>query len=287
MRVLVIGKTGQVARELAGLVAARGIAAQFVDRAEADLSKPGSVGEVIRRSDAEVVINAAAYTAVDKAETEEALAHLVNAAVPEEMAQAARDTGKHFLHISTDYVFRGDGSKAWSESDATDPTSAYGRTKLAGEQMVLKAYPDALILRTAWVFSAHGANFVKTMLRLGATRDAVGVVADQFGGPTPARSIAAALLTMAEKKSAGLEARGIYHFCGVPKVSWADFAEAIFAHAPGTKVNWITSAEFPTPVERPKNSALDCARIARDFGIAQPDWRLGLKDVMVELEAVT
>lgn len=285
MKLLIFGKTGQVATELRHLAKAKGLEARFVDRAEADLSKTGSAAAVIDGSNADVVINATAYTAVDRAESEEGLAHQVNAIAPGEMAAACQAAGKHFLHISTDYVFPGTGSTPWTEADTPEPKSAYGRTKLAGEVAVAMAHPGAIILRTAWVFSAHSANFVKTMLRLGATREEVGVVADQLGGPTAARDIAEALLEIAAQKSVGATANGIYHFSGAPTVSWADFAEAIFAIAPGTKVNRITSAEFPTPVERPKNSALDCSRIAADFGIAQPDWRTGLKGVMAELEA--
>jgi len=287
LKLLIFGKTGQVATELRHLAKAKGLEARFVDRAEADLSKTGSAAAVIDGSNADVVINATAYTAVDKAESEEGLAHQVNAIAPGEMAAACQAAGKHFLHISTDYVFAGTGSKPWAETDTPEPKSAYGRTKLAGEKAVLDACPEAIILRTAWVFSAHGANFVKTMLRLGATRDEVGVVADQFGGPTAARDIAEALLEIATRKFAGASEQGIYHFSGAPTVSWANFAEAIFKLAPGTKVNRITSAEFPAPVERPKNSALDCSRIAADFGLVQPDWRSGLKDLMAELEAVT
>lgn len=280
MRALVFGKTGQVATELQRLLPG----ACFLGREAADLADPAACAAAIRASDAAVVINAAAWTAVDKAEAEEAAARVVNGAAPAAMARAAADRGLPFLHISTDYVFSGLGSAPWVETDPVAPQNAYGRSKLAGEQGVQAAGGNSAILRTSWVFSAHGANFVKTMLRLSESRDALSVVEDQIGGPTPAADIAAALVTMARQMIAG-QPGGTYHFGGSPWVSWADFAREIFALS-GRKVTvtGIPTAAYPTPALRPLNSRMDCAALARDFGIAPPDWKVGLSRVLKELE---
>ena len=279
MRALVFGKSGQVARELERLLPE----ARFLDRAAADLSDPAACARAIRDSAAAVVINAAAWTAVDKAETEEAAATVINGAAPAAMARAAAERGIPFLHISTDYVFSGSGSAPWVETDPVAPPNAYGRSKLAGERGVQAAGGAWAILRTSWVFSAHGANFVKTMLRLSETRDALSVVEDQIGGPTPAADIAAALVTMARAMAAG-QTGGIYHFGGSPWVSWADFAREIFA-ASGRKVavTGIPTSAYPTPAVRPLNSRMDCSALARDFGLAAPDWKAGLQRVLQDL----
>ncbi|WP_444461094.1 dTDP-4-dehydrorhamnose reductase [Rhodobacter capsulatus] len=280
MKVLVFGRTGQVATELQRQLPQ----ARFLGREQADLADPEACAAAIRDSDAEAVINAAAWTAVDKAETEEAAATVVNGAAPAAMARACAARGIPFLHVSTDYVFSGAGSAPWVETDPVAPQNAYGRSKLAGEQGVRAAGGAAAILRTSWVFSAHGANFVKTMLRLSESRDALNVVEDQIGGPTPAADIAAALVIMAQKMVAG-QPGGTYHFGGSPWVSWADFAREIFALA-GRKVavTGIPTAAYPTPALRPLNSRMDCAALARDFGIAAPDWQAGLSKVLKELE---
>ena len=279
MRALVFGKSGQVARELERLLPE----ARFLDRAAADLSDPAACARAIRESEAAVVINAAAWTAVDKAETEEAAATVINGDAPAAMARAAAERGIPFLHISTDYVFSGSGSAPWVETDPVAPPNAYGRSKLAGERGVQAAGGAWAILRTSWVFSAHGANFVKTMLRLSDTRDALSVVEVQIGGPTPAADIAAALVTMARAMAAG-QTGGIYHFGGSPWVSWADFAREIFA-ASGRKVavTGIPTSAYPTPALRPLNSRMDCSALARDFGLAAPDWKAGLQRVLQDL----
>jgi dTDP-4-dehydrorhamnose reductase len=287
MRALVFGETGQVARELLRAAPGRGISAPALGRAGADLADAAACAGAVRRADADVVINAAAYTAVDQAEDEAALAHAVNADAPGAMAAAAAAKGVPFLHVSTDYVFDGAPGRPWREDDPTGPLGAYGAGKLAGERAVSAAGGDFAILRTAWVFSAHGKNFVKTMLAVGRDRDAMRVVADQHGGPTPAGDIAAALWTMAEAWVAGRGVPGIFHFAGAPAASWADFAEAIFARsgweAP-PRVTRITTADWPTKARRPANSVLDCGRIAAAYGIAQPDWRAGLDAVVAELQ---
>ncbi|MBV1868737.1 MAG: dTDP-4-dehydrorhamnose reductase [Marinosulfonomonas sp.] len=278
MSVLVFGRTGQVATELQrhGDVEALG-------RDQADLCKPAECVDAILAKRPSVVINAAAYTAVDRAEQEEDIAQIVNGEAPGEMARAAAELGIPFLHISTDYVFDGTGENLWSPTDQVNPLGAYGRTKLAGEIAVQKAGGTAAILRTSWVFSAHGANFVKTMLRLGSERDALNVVADQIGGPTPAADIAKALLVMAKAMQGGAKG-GVYHFAGQPDTSWAGFAREIFSQA-GTNVavHGIPAADYPTPAVRPMNSRLDCSSLLVDFGIERPDWRAGLADVLAEL----
>ncbi|MFC3286611.1 SDR family oxidoreductase, partial [Paracoccus aerius] len=192
--------------------------------------------------------------------------------------------GIPFLHVSTDYVFDGSGEQARGEDAPTAPLGVYGRTKLAGEEQVAAAGGQWAVMRTSWVFSADGANFVKTMLRLGAERDEITVVADQVGGPTEAGRIAQALLEMARQMLADPAKGGLYHFAGAPDVSWADFARAIFARARlSCRVRDIPSSDYPTPARRPANSRLDCARIGRDFGIARPDWQADLDRVLKQL----
>lgn len=277
--ILVFGKTGQVATELqrqADVVA--------LGRDQADLSDPQACARAILDSDASVVINAAAYTAVDNAEEEEALATVINGDTPGAMARACAEKGIPFLHVSTDYVFAGDGETPWVETDPVAPPNAYGRSKLAGEQAVLAAGRNTAILRTSWVFSAHGNNFVKTMLRLAETRDALSVVNDQIGGPTPADKIAEALLTMAAAMQAG-QCGGIYHFAGKPDTSWAEFATEIFAQAEkSVAVTGIPSADYPTPATRPLNSRMDCSKLETDFGIKAPDWKAGVARVLKDLK---
>lgn len=285
MRLLVFGATGQVARELARQGAARGAAVTALGRDRADLADPAACAAAIAGAAADVVINAAAYTAVDRAESEPELAHAVNAAAPGAMARTAAARALPFLHISTDYVFDGAPGRPWREEDRPAPLGVYGASKLAGEAAVAAAGGAHAILRTSWVFSAHGANFVKTMLRLGLERDTLRVVDDQIGGPTPARAIAEALLTVAAAFAAGQGAPGVFHFSGAPAVSWAGFARMIFdlRGGPAPEVAAIPTTDYPTPARRPLNSVLDCAKIRAAYGIAQPDWRAGLKSVLEEL----
>ncbi|MGB1033575.1 MAG: dTDP-4-dehydrorhamnose reductase [Primorskyibacter sp.] len=282
--ILVFGRTGQVATELAR----RAGGATFLGRDVADLTDPDACAAAIHAHRPRVVINAAAWTAVDKAEDEEATAQVVNGDAPAAMARACAALDIPFLHISTDYVFDGSGTVPWSEDDLVAPLGAYGRTKLAGEQGVRAAGGRHVILRTSWVFSAHGANFVKTMLRLSETRDALNIVEDQIGGPTPAADIAATLLAMAEAMQNGSDLGwGTYHYGGAPAASWADFAREIFAGANReVAVTGIPSSAFPTPAARPLNSRMAGAKLQRDFGIAPPDWRAGLRDVLADLGAL-
>lgn len=284
MRLLVFGKTGQVARELQRR-APEGVEIEALGRDNADLSDPAACATRIADCDADAVINAAAWTAVDKAEAEEAAASVVNGAAPGAMARAAAARGLPFLHISTDYVFDGAGDQPFAPDHPVAPLGAYGRSKLLGEEAVRAAGGVHAILRTSWVVSAHGANFVKTMRRLGAERDSLNVVADQIGGPTPAADIADALLVMAREMIGGAKG-GTYHFSGAPDVSWAEFARAIMAAAGlRCEIGDIPSSAYPTPAKRPQNSRLDCATLARDFGIERPDWKVGLQAILTELEA--
>ena len=277
---LVFGRTGQVARELARLAPE----ARFLGRDEADLSDPDACARAIRESGCQAVINAAAYTAVDRAETEPDLAGQINAAAPAAMASAAAGLRIPFVHISTDYVFDGSGDQPWVETDLTGPVGVYGASKLDGERGIAAAGGQWAVLRTSWVFSAHGANFVKTMLRLGAERDELRVVADQHGGPTPAADIASACLTMAQAMRAEPALGGVYHFSGAADTNWAGFAREIMAQAGlACRVTDIASSDYPTPARRPMNSRLDCSAIRRDFGISRPDWRAGLAQVLLEL----
>ncbi|KIC23976.1 MULTISPECIES: dTDP-4-dehydrorhamnose reductase [unclassified Leisingera] len=279
MTILVFGKTGQLAQELA---AYDGVTC--LGRDQADLSDPAACTAAIRQAQPQAVINAAAYTAVDKAEEEEALATVINGAAPGAMAAACADMGIPFVTVSTDYVFDGSGDAPWQTGDATAPLNAYGRSKLKGEEMVRAAGGPYAVLRTSWVVSAHGNNFVKTMLRLGKERERLTIVADQIGAPTPARDIAAACLAMARQLTADPGKSGTYHFAGQPQTSWAGFAREIFARARvDCGVEDIPTTAYPTPAARPLNSRLDCTALDTVFGIPQPDWRLGLDDILKDL----
>lgn len=281
--ILVFGSTGQVARELAAFADVT-----CLGREAADFEQPDACAAAIRRHAPDAVINAAAYTAVDKAEDDEARATRVNGDAPGAMARACAELGIPFVHISTDYVFPGTGAAPQAPDDPTGPVNAYGRSKLAGERAVLDSGARAVILRTSWVVSAHGANFVKTMLRLGASRDALFVVADQVGGPTPARAIAQACHKIARAMIAGESGTGVYHFSGAPDTSWADFAREIFRRSgQSVAVTDIPTRDYPTPAARPLNSRLDCSSLARDFGIERPDWRDGLTDILNDLEGAS
>lgn len=281
--ILVFGKTGQVARELQqfGTVMALG-------REEADLSDPQTCADAIRHHSPDAVINAAAYTAVDQAEDEEAIATVINGDAPTAMAQACAELDIPFVNISTDYVFEGTGQAPWQPQDQIAPQNAYGRSKLAGETGIDDSGGTYAILRTSWVVSAHGANFIKTMLRLSETRDALNIVGDQIGGPTPASDIALACLQIAEQLIQDPSKSGTYHFSGAPDVSWADFADEIFDQAgKSVAVRPIPTIDYPTPAQRPLNSRMDCTTTKRAFGIERPDWVTGLKTILEDLEAST
>lgn len=277
--ILVFGKTGQLARELAQLDDVT-----CLGRGQADLSDPAACAVAIRAARPAAVINAAAYTAVDRVEEEEALATLINGEAPGAMARACADLDIPFVHVSTDYVFDGSGETAWQPEDMVAPVNAYGRSKLVGEKAVGAAGGASAILRTSWVVSSHGNNFVKTMLRLGAARDRLTIVADQIGAPTPARDIAQACLDMARQLRADPGKSGTYHLQGSPEVSWAGFAVEIFAQAElDCVVAEIATSAYPSPARRPLNSRLDCTTLKTVFDIPQPDWRLGLRDILNDL----
>lgn len=284
MRVLVFGKSGQVATELARI---GGDSMTCLGRESADLSDPSACAAVIAATDADVIINAAAYTAVDKAEDEAALATTINGTSVSAMAHEAAARAIPFLHISTDYVFDGTGGKPWQPNDTTGPINAYGRSKLAGELGVTGAGGPHAVMRTSWVYSSHGNNFVKTMLRLGAERDALTIVDDQIGGPTSAADIADTLMHMAQSFHQGQGQSGLYHFAGGPDTSWADFAVEIFKQTNFTvDVTGIPSTQYPTPAARPANSRMDCSDITRTFGVKRPNWRVSLSKVLSELGAI-
>jgi dTDP-4-dehydrorhamnose reductase len=267
--ILVFGKTGQVATELAALADVI-----CLGRDAADLSDPAACARVIGTLRPAAVINAAAYTAVDRAEGEEALATLINGDAPGAMARACAELGIPFVHISTDYVFAGGGTAPWRPGDPTGPLGAYGRSKLAGEVAVRASGATHCILRTSWVVSDHGANFVKTMRRLGTERDRLRVVADQIGGLTPARDIARACHAIAGALIEDPSKGGTYHFSGAPDASWADVARAVMVAAGLTcEIVDIPSTDYPTPARRPLNSRLDCSTLESVFGISRPDWR--------------
>jgi dTDP-4-dehydrorhamnose reductase len=282
MKVLVFGQSGQVARELQRR-APRGVDLHCLDRASADLSKPQDCARIIRETTAELVVNAAAWTAVDAAETHAAEAMVINAHAPAAMALAAAERGLPFVHLSTDYVFDGAGESPFLPEGPTAPSGVYGQTKRAGEVAVMQAGGRFIILRTSWVISAHGSNFVKTMRRLGAKRDVLGVVADQIGGPTPAAAIADTVFTLVQALRQGATG-GLYHFAGAPDASWADLARAVMAGSGlSCQIREILTAEYPTPARRPLNSRLDCSSLQADFGIMRPDWRQGLAEILSEL----
>jgi dTDP-4-dehydrorhamnose reductase len=289
MRVLVLGKSGQVARELARIEWPREISVTQLGRDECDLSDLASLGTIVTAAKPDIVVNVAAYTAVDRAESEQDLAMAVNGHAPGEIAKACSHLGAALIHISTDYVFDGAKMGAYREDDPVCPVSAYGKTKEAGETAIRAALEKHVILRTSWVFAGHGANFVKTMLRLAASRPELRVVADQMGAPTSAADIAQTIAAIADAIANCRGHWGTFHFTSAEPTSWHGFAQAIMEDAIAEnvrpKVAAITTADYPTPATRPANSVLDCTRILDAYGIAQPSWRAALRKVLKELEA--
>jgi dTDP-4-dehydrorhamnose reductase len=285
MRVLVIGRTGQIATELLPRLAAAGHAAVALEPPGFDLTEPGQVAAAFAAHRPEAVVNCAAYTAVDRAEEQRSLAFAVNATGPRLLGEAAARAGVPVLHYSTDYVFDGTSPSPYTEADPPGPVGAYGASKLAGELLLHLAQPRSLTLRTAWVCSPHGGNFVKTMLRLGRERDELRVVADQHGAPTFAADLAAAAVALLPRLAAapaGDAVFGVTHLTGAPYTTWHGFAEAILAGAArrgqkAPRLLPITTADYPTPARRPANSRLDCGRAARLLGLAPADWREGLE----------
>ncbi|MDF1682195.1 dTDP-4-dehydrorhamnose reductase [Ponticaulis sp.] len=279
MTVLVFGANGQVGRELQRVGYVRALS-----REEADVSKEADIVSAIEVMKPTAIVNAAAYTAVDKAETETEAAHLVNAVAPGIMAREARSREIPFVHISTDFVFDGTKTGPYTEDDVPSPKSVYGQTKLDGEKAVLEVGGNSVVLRTAWVFSPNGSNFVHIMMRLADERGILRVVEDQFGGPTSARDIAVAALNIVRTRGATPGESAIYHYAGGPDVSRVEFARQIFrlsGRAP--EILPIPTTDYPTPAERPLNSRLDCSEIEKDFGIERPDWRESLARVLEEM----
>jgi dTDP-4-dehydrorhamnose reductase len=289
MRLAVTGKNGQVVSALQAL-AGPGLEIVALGRPELDLARPDTVFKALRDAKPDVVVSAAAYTAVDKAESEPDIAFAVNRDGAEAVARAANDIGVPVIHISTDYVFDGTKTTAYVENDPTGPASVYGRSKLEGEQAVSESTDNYAVLRTAWVYSAYGSNFAKTMLRLSECRDEINVVADQFGCPTSANDIAIAIVSIAKRLATDPSAhlRGVFHMSGTGETNWAGFAKQIFEFSAenGGKsivVNEITTAQYPTPARRPANSRLDCSKLEEVYRIRLPEWQTSTRAVMAAL----
>jgi dTDP-4-dehydrorhamnose reductase len=290
MKILVIGREGQLVRSLVEAGGRRGAELLAVGRPEIDLERHETIAPAVAKIAPDVIVNAAAYTAVDQAEDEPERAFAVNAAGAGEMARAARNAGARLIHISTDYVFDGRGEGAYSEEAETRPLGVYGKSKCEGEERARSEYPDHVIVRTAWVYSPFGKNFLKTMMRLAEGRDEVGVVADQHGSPTSAPDLAEGLLALIERwRSEPRSGLGqTYHLAGSGEASWAEFAAAIFDACrdnglPGASVKPIGTRDFPTKAPRPANSRLDCAKAERDLGIRLPGWRESTAAIVARL----
>ena len=287
MKVLITGKNGQVGSCLVSQLSdISSIDFLALGRDELDITNAEQVNEVVNKYQPKVIINAAGYTYVDKAESQVELANAINNIGPKNLAKVAAKVNAVIIHISTDYVFAGNKDGLYTETDAVNPQGIYGKTKLTGEQSVAQECDAHIILRTAWVFSEFGNNFVKTMLRLAQTRDTLGVVGDQYGGPTYAGDIAKALINIAQQLQEGSTKFGVYNYSGYPHVSWQEFASEIFEKALAknliqspVKVNSILTAAYPTPAKRPANSKLDCSKITTDFYIQPSDWKAALNNI--------
>lgn len=290
MRIAVTGREGQVVRALIEQ-SSSGHQIVLVGRPELDLAGPcESIVAALERARPDLIVSSAAYTAVDRAESEPEIAFAVNEKGAEAVGEAARRLGVPLIHLSTDYVFDGRKEAPYTEGDPTGPTGAYGASKLAGEQAVLGVHDDVAVLRTAWVYSPFGANFVRTMLRLASERDEVRVVADQLGNPTSALDIAKGLLRVAENLRWSSEPglRGVFHMTASGEASWAEFAEEVFTlsaehEGPSARVTPIGTADYPTPASRPANSRLNCNKLARTHGVQLAPWRPALAEVIARL----
>lgn len=290
LRIAVTGSQGQVARSLIERAEQTGADVIALARPLLDLAEPSTIFPALASAAPDVVVNAAAYTAVDKAESEEPLAFAINCVGAASVAEAARRIGVPVIHLSTDYVFDGALDRPYREDDPTGPLNAYGRSKLAGERAVMAANPRCVVLRVSSVYSPFGVNFVKTMLRLGKTRDRIGVVADQVAQPTSALDIASVILEICRVLALGEEPRmfGIFHAAGDGAANWAEFAEAIFAETTargGRKIQVarITASEYPTAARRPANSRLDTQKLAGVYGVVLPSWRASLPRALERL----
>lgn len=285
--VLIFGANGQVGRELQRAAWPAGLIPVGLVRPEGDITQAAAIAAALAQHKPIALVNAAAYTAVDKAETEIDAAFAINRDGAANLARAAAAADVPLIHISTDYVFDGSKPGAYDPADPVAPLGVYGQSKEAGERAVRDATARHVILRTAWVFGPLGHNFVKTMLRLAASRPELRVVADQQGCPTPAAAIAEAIAQITAALVTGSSAYGTYHFAGRTPITWHGFAEAIFAEGqrygwPVPKVHPITTQDFPTPARRPANSVLECSGLTQAFGVMPADWRLGLRDMLAE-----
>jgi dTDP-4-dehydrorhamnose reductase len=279
MRLVITGKNGQVAQCLLERASvAPDVRVSCIGRPEVDLAAPGDLAPAIARLKPDVIVNAAAYTAVDKAESETEQAFAVNRDGARAVAEASRQLGVPLIHISTDYVYAGDKDAPYVEDDPTGPLGVYGQSKLEGELAVQSVQPRHAILRTSWVYSPFGANFVKTMLRLAGTRDEISVVADQHGNPTSALDLADAVLAVARGMTNDPNLTGTFHVAGRGETTWCGFAQHVFsvsreAGGPYAQVLPIKTSDYPTAARRPANSRLDCAKFEQVFGVVQPHWR--------------
>jgi len=283
MRILVTGKNGQLGKSINKIVANNEQTNEFVfvGREELDLSNGSNIARYFEGNVFDIIINCAAYTAVDKAEEEQDLANQVNHLAVKQLAQIAKNQQAKLIHISTDYVFDGESDKPYTETDATNPINVYGKTKLAGEQALKEIMPtDAIIIRTSWVYSEYGNNFVKTMLRLGKQRDELNVVSDQIGSPTYATDLANAILDAVQNKAfkeVGQETQ-VYHYSNMGEISWYEFAKEIFELADiQCSVSPITTEQYPTPATRPKNTLMNKDKIVETFSVNIPNWEEPIK----------
>ena len=306
MKILLTGKNGQVGDALARALRNTPHQVIAVGSADCDLAKPSAIRELIQSTKPDVVINPAAYTAVDRAESEPDLAHAINAQAPEVMAAELKKTGGSLIHFSTDYVFDGLKRSPYNELDTANPQSVYGQTKLQGEQAIAASGVNQIILRTSWVFSDHGSNFLRTMLRLAAEREELRVVNDQFGAPTSARFLATTVMRILEQMESHVRTAetpidhnpmsGLYHCSCAGHASWFDYARfaidlarsqgAEFKLAPD-KLIAIPASQYPTPAARPANSVLDNTKLEQTFGIQRPDWQTEVQDIVKTLNSPT
>ena len=292
LKILLLGKNGQVGWELQRSLAPLGHLTAL-DRHSTDycgnLADLDGIADTVRRLQPDIIVNAAAHTAVDRAESEPALAHTLNALAPGVLATEAARLGAWLVHYSTDYVFDGTGSQPWQESDATGPLSVYGQTKLEGEQRIQAACAKHLIFRTSWVYAARGGNFAKTMLRLAKERDALTVINDQFGAPTGAELLAD--VTALALRSATPALAGVYHLAAAGETTWHGYAQYVLAQAQQAgivlkagpeSVTAVSTSAFPTPAQRPLNSRLDTHKLQAAFGLTLPDWQVGVARMLNE-----
>ena len=292
MKILLLGKDGQLGRELQRSLAPLGTVTEW-GRAECDLAQTESLHAKVIAAKPDVIVNAAAYTAVDKAESEPELTHAINALAPAILTQATLDMGCRLIHYSTDYVFNGSGVRPWVEDSLTAPLNVYGKTKLEGEQAIAASGCNHLIFRTSWVYAKEGGNFAKTMLRLASERDALSVIDDQIGAPTDAGWLADMTAAVILRQAQDERESGIYHAASAGEVSWHGYASYLIAKArtmgfpikvSQQAIAAVASEAFPTPAQRPRNSRLDCSKLTAAFGIRPPPWQQGIDQLLEHLK---